>query len=115
MWKEFATKKPKEMALVWFTSKEGVTRIGIYEADGWIRINEDDVYCDDEIIEWQYAAPPLNEAHAGRMYTEEQIKDLSMFSWKAAANSFRLYPENKHTFSDFWTSLGEKYSKDFKI
>jgi len=34
-------------------------------------------------------------------------KDIAFKAWKAAANAFRLYPNNKHTFFDYW-SVEEK-------
>lgn len=30
-------------------------------------------------------------------------KDIAFNAWKAAANAFRLYPNNKHTFYDYWS------------
>jgi hypothetical protein len=49
---------------------------------------------DYEIIEW------LDE--------KENEKDTAYRAWIAAANAFRMYPDNKHTFSDYWETAKQK-------
>jgi hypothetical protein len=39
---------------------------------------------------------------------KETIRILMWNAWKAAANAHRLYPENKHTFTDYYDTIGEK-------
>lgn len=44
--------------------------------------------------------------------TEDQIKEIAYIAWRGAADAFRMYPENKHTFSDHWDAAKSQY-KDF--
>ncbi len=45
--------------------------------------------------------------------TEEQIKEIAYIAWHGAANAFRLYPDNKHTFVDYWATAKELFDKRF--
>lgn len=40
---------------------------------------------------------------------EEQIKSIAQMAWQSAANAFRMYPSNKHTFSEHWYASKETY------
>lgn len=33
---------------------------------------------------------------------DKVIKEVAWEAWKSAANAFRMYPDNKHTFADYW-------------
>lgn len=35
---------------------------------------------------------------------EEEIKESAQDAWTNAANAYRLYPNNKHTFSAYWNN-----------
>lgn len=44
----------------------------------------------------------------------EEIETLRIAAWDGwlgAANAYRSYPDQKHTFTDYWTSLGEVKAK----
>lgn len=32
-------------------------------------------------------------------------KEIAYKAWRAAADAFRMYPDNKHTFSDYWETV----------
>lgn len=32
-------------------------------------------------------------------------RTIAYASWRAAADAFRMYPDNKHTFSDYWETV----------
>ena len=34
--------------------------------------------------------------------TEERLKEIAATIWKDCANAHRMYPDNKHTFADYW-------------
>lgn len=36
---------------------------------------------------------------------EEILRELAYKAWRFAANAYRLYPENKHTFSDYSNTI----------
>lgn len=38
----------------------------------------------------------------------EQAKMIAGEAWKSAANAYRMYPGQKHTFSDYWDNYGSK-------
>lgn len=44
-----------------------------------------------------------------RMFTAEQMKEIAWEAWKSAANAYKMYPNNKHSFSDVWDYLEGKY------
>jgi len=45
----------------------------------------------------------------------EEIKEIAYKAWRAAANAHRMYPENKHTFTEYWILAEEEYMLDLKI
>lgn len=51
------------------------------------------------------------EKHTGMVVlTKEDLKkafqEVAWAAWKGAANAYRLFPENKHTFSNYWENSG---------
>lgn len=52
-----------------------------------------------------YRTPNISKKNA---MTNETIKEIASIAWKGAANAYRLYPDNKHTFSDYWDAEKEK-------
>lgn len=47
--------------------------------------------------------------------TIDQIKEIAYKAWRSAADAYRMYPENKHTFSEYWRLTEEQYGLDLKI
>lgn len=47
------------------------------------------------------------------MNREEEIKQIASIAWKGAANAFRMYPDNKHTFADYWDAAKDQF-KEFE-
>ena len=45
---------------------------------------------------------------------EDEVREMMRFAWKAAQNAYLLYPDSKHTFSDFWHDAGKKYNELLK-
>jgi hypothetical protein len=44
--------------------------------------------------------------------TEQQAKEIAWAAWQSAANAYRMYPNNNHTFTDYWDNLGkDNFSK----
>lgn len=41
--------------------------------------------------------------------TDENIKSIAQMAWQSAANAFRMYPNNKHTFAEHWYTSKETY------
>lgn len=41
----------------------------------------------------------------------QQIKEIAYKAWMGAANAFRLYPNNKHTFSAYWDGSASEFDK----
>lgn len=37
-----------------------------------------------------------------------QARLIAYEAWKSAANTYRMYPDNKHTFHDYWENYGKK-------
>lgn len=37
----------------------------------------------------------------------EQARLIAYEAWKSAANAYRMYPDNKHTFDDYWENYGK--------
>ncbi len=46
--------------------------------------------------------------------TEEQVRQIAWIAWKGAANAHRLYPDNKHTFTEYWDAAKEQYKEFIK-
>lgn len=42
--------------------------------------------------------------------TEEKVKEIAWIAWKGAANAHRLYPENKHTFAEYWSAAKNQFT-----
>lgn len=65
----------------------------------------------DFVNKWKYRTVNNGEIYdcEKELIADLQLleKDIAFKAWKAAANAFRLYPNNKHTFSDYW-SVEEK-------
>lgn len=36
---------------------------------------------------------------------EADRRQIAYAAWRAAADAFRMYPDNKHTFSDYWETV----------
>ena len=36
---------------------------------------------------------------------ESDRRQIAYAAWRAAADAFRMYPDNKHTFSDYWETV----------
>lgn len=43
--------------------------------------------------------------------TEQQLKEIAGLAWKGAANAFRMYPENKHTFDLYWSGAKDQFDQ----
>lgn len=43
--------------------------------------------------------------------TKETIKEIASMAWSDAANAYRMYPNNKHTFGDYWHNAKGFYDK----
>jgi len=41
---------------------------------------------------------------------EQTIKEIAGIAWKGAANAFRMYPENKHTFFGYWDAAKNQFA-----
>lgn len=54
----------------------------------------------------------LKKQQGERMFTEAQMKEMARIAWMSAANAYRMYPNNKHTFVAFWSDLGESEMKN---
>jgi hypothetical protein len=42
---------------------------------------------------------------------DEIVQDIAGIAWKGAANAFRMYPENKHTFAAYWDASKSQFNK----
>lgn len=40
-----------------------------------------------------------------RNNAEADKRQIAYAAWRAAADAFRMYPDNKHTFSDYWETV----------
>lgn len=76
-----------------FTGRDGCNIIVVYQSNGYEILNAKDFL--DNISQ------SLADKQAVE-FAEDKIKEIAYISWKAAANAHRLYPDNKHTFVDFW-------------
>lgn len=50
-------------------------------------------------------------ACANGAVTKETVKDIASIAWTGAANAHRMYPENKHTFSKYWTAAESQFNE----
>lgn len=42
--------------------------------------------------------------------TKEDVKLIASIAWKGAANAHRMYPDNKHTFAEYWDGAESQFS-----
>lgn len=42
---------------------------------------------------------------------EEIVKEIASIAWRGAANAFRMYPENKHTFAGYWYASKSQFAQ----
>jgi len=42
---------------------------------------------------------------------KETIKQIAAIAWKGAANSFRMYPDSMHTFSNYWSGAENQFKE----
>lgn len=40
---------------------------------------------------------------------KQKIKEIASIAWKGAANAFRMYPDNKHTFEEYWNGSKNQF------
>lgn len=45
------------------------------------------------------------------MNKREQIKEIAYTTWVRCANAFRLYPDNRHTFGEFWRDSESEFDQ----
>ena len=43
--------------------------------------------------------------------TNENVKEIASIAWKGAANAHRMYPDNKHTFNEYWIESESQFNK----
>lgn len=70
----------------------------------------DCVKCGYKIMEseWDTVEPfLLTDGQPAQGYSREQMRLMAYGAFKFCANAFRMYPNSKHTFSDYWTDYGE--------
>ena len=46
-----------------------------------------------------------NERIVDKNNAEADRRTIAYAAWRAAADAFRMYPDNKHTFSDYWETV----------
>lgn len=54
----------------------------------------------------QFRSQPETESK-----TKEEVKEIASIAWKGAANAYRMYPENKHTFTEYWAAAKSQFDK----
>jgi len=59
-----------------------------------------------DFLKWQR----LQSAEQGEG-GEDIIREIAYIAWKAAANAHRMYPDNKHTFTDYWDAAKTQFDK----
>lgn len=59
--------------------------------------------------EWLDESEPSPGEDVQRM-AEQTIKEIAGIAWKGAANAFRMYPENKHTFFGYWDAAKNQFA-----
>jgi hypothetical protein len=45
------------------------------------------------------------------MTKEDIVKEIAWLAWKSAAWSYRMTPDAKHTFTDYWGSAKDQYDQ----
>jgi hypothetical protein len=43
--------------------------------------------------------------------SEKVIHEIAWIAWKGAANAYRMYPDNSHTFSGYWDGAKDQFQK----
>lgn len=61
------------------------------------------------VVEWLDESLPSTGEDVQRM-AEETVREIASIAWKGAANAYRMYPDNKHTFSDYWEAAKNQFS-----
>lgn len=46
---------------------------------------------------------------------KDVVKLIAYKAWVGAANAYRLYPDNKHTFIEYWDNAKELYNDEVKL
>lgn len=41
----------------------------------------------------------------------ERIRAIAAKAWQGAANAHRMYPQNKHTFSNYWDAAAGQFEE----
>lgn len=67
----------------------------------------DKAFDDSNYIDWLENKVLNSDYSKSNQTVEDFVRSISYHAWTAAANAHRLYPENKHTFIDFWESSQE--------
>lgn len=39
----------------------------------------------------------------------EKIREIASIAWRGAANAHRMYPDNKHTFTEYWYAAKSQF------
>lgn len=42
---------------------------------------------------------------------EETLRQVAWKAWKGAANAYRMYPDNKHTFTEYWGAAKNQFNE----
>jgi hypothetical protein len=121
-----------KMLMSWNVQKSGVHKgiiIGVnYFAEDLIKDEITDVFreynitgCDNAIIDLVkiytdkvYSVVPESDNGGVSEVSEQDVKEFVGIIWKDTANAFRMYPDNKHTFSDFWSLYSDYLLTWFK-
>ena len=45
---------------------------------------------------------------------ENEVREIAYIAWKGAANAHRMYPDNKHTFAEYWSAAKWQFAKYFQ-
>lgn len=66
----------------------------------------------------KYALKAAGNAGAKLIEREKENlrdKEIAHNAWDSAAHAYRVYPDNKHTFVDYWTNIGKDFSAALSI
>lgn len=63
-----------------------------------------------EII-WRGETQPKDTSGMQDEELKKVVHEIAWAAWKSAANAYRMYPDNKHTFTDYWGDLGKAESE----
>lgn len=42
---------------------------------------------------------------------EDKLRNIAWIAWKGAANAYRMYPDNKHTFTEYWDAAKDQFNE----